>query len=435
MKFITILVALLGLFFTKSAFGRPPRILVRSGWQTANIGDIAHTSGILSLLEVHADGAEVILWPADIGGDVEPMLRRYFPQVKIVHGRISDDGTPDSPELQQAFEHADMFVCSSAPELHVATKVFSAWRKLTANGKGGCKPYGFYGITIDRKSEYARLTGKLPLSAEERTLLDGAAFIFCRETDSLKYLKEEKIYSPLQEFAPDAVFGVRQYDTERAFAWQRANDLAPGRYICVIPRTRFAPYYLIHGRQPTEEDRKRERYNAQFMDADLGKLRDVITRWVRKTKLKVVVCPEMTFEVGLSKAEIIDKLPADIHPFVVWKSSYWLPDEAAAVYRDAIALLSMECHSPIIAAVANTPSLYLRTPTETSKGQMWNDIGLGDWLINLDQTNASAIADTLFAIQNDPIAARTKLVRAMELVRQRQRETMSVILKNAMVDR
>ncbi len=37
-----------------AAAGKPnPRILLRSSWQTVNIGDIAHTPGVLALLEKH----------------------------------------------------------------------------------------------------------------------------------------------------------------------------------------------------------------------------------------------------------------------------------------------------------------------------------------------------------------------------------------------
>jgi hypothetical protein len=36
-----------------NAEGAPRRILLRSSWQTVNIGDIAHTPGMLALLEPH----------------------------------------------------------------------------------------------------------------------------------------------------------------------------------------------------------------------------------------------------------------------------------------------------------------------------------------------------------------------------------------------
>ncbi len=40
---------------------KPYRILLRSSWQTVNIGDIAHTPGMLALLERYRSDAEVII--------------------------------------------------------------------------------------------------------------------------------------------------------------------------------------------------------------------------------------------------------------------------------------------------------------------------------------------------------------------------------------
>ena len=46
---------------TASAQKKPPRILLRSSWQIVNIGDIAHTPGVLALIEKYlpeADGPD-----------------------------------------------------------------------------------------------------------------------------------------------------------------------------------------------------------------------------------------------------------------------------------------------------------------------------------------------------------------------------------------
>src|SRR4051812_7183728 len=59
---------------------RPVRILVRSSWQTVNIGDIAHTPGILALLERHLPEAEVRLWPSRVDNGVDKILARRFPK-------------------------------------------------------------------------------------------------------------------------------------------------------------------------------------------------------------------------------------------------------------------------------------------------------------------------------------------------------------------
>src|SRR3954471_11938256 len=69
-----------------SAPGRPPRILLRSSWQTVNIGDIGHTPGVIRLLGEHLPEAEVTLWPSGVGDGVQEMLRSNFPGLKIALG-------------------------------------------------------------------------------------------------------------------------------------------------------------------------------------------------------------------------------------------------------------------------------------------------------------------------------------------------------------
>ena len=54
------------------------KILLRSSWQTVNIGDIAHTPGMLALLEKHCRDAEVTLWPSKVDRGVEEILRARF---------------------------------------------------------------------------------------------------------------------------------------------------------------------------------------------------------------------------------------------------------------------------------------------------------------------------------------------------------------------
>jgi len=63
--------------------GRPVRVLLRSSWQTVNIGDIAHTPGVLALLERHLPEAELTLWPSDIGNGVKELLQRRFPALRF----------------------------------------------------------------------------------------------------------------------------------------------------------------------------------------------------------------------------------------------------------------------------------------------------------------------------------------------------------------
>ena len=152
---------------------------------------------------------------------------------------------------------------------------------------------------------------------------------------------------------------------------------------------------------------------------------------MRKTGLKVLACPEMTYQVPLAKELLIDPLPEDVKTKVVWRDTYWLPDEAASVYAQARALVSFEMHSPIIAAANGTPAMYLRQPTDTSKGQMWRDIGLSDWIFEIGEAKGSEIAATLLRLHSDYDASLAHLAKAMKFVQTRQKETMAVVGKSA----
>jgi hypothetical protein len=84
-------------------------------------------------------------------------------------------------------------------------------------------------------------------------------------------------------------------------------------------------------------------------------------------------------------------------------------------------------HSPIIALANGTPAIHVRQPTDTRKGQMWRDVGLSEWLFEIDDTPGTAIAARAVLIAADPAAARVAVARAMGVARERQRETMRVV--------
>jgi hypothetical protein len=63
--------------------------------------------------------------------------------------------------------------------------------------------------------------------------------------------------------------------------------------------------------------------------------------YVKETGNKVLVCPEMTYQVDIMDELLIDPLPADIKPFAI-KRGYLFPDEAASVYTKALAVLSFD---------------------------------------------------------------------------------------------
>lgn len=394
-----------------AATKRPPRIVLRSSWQTVNIGDIGHTPGVLALLEKHLPEAEVTLWPMDVRNGVEDMLRRRFPKLRFVRDK------------QVAYE-SDFLLHGSGPYL-TAHRDVAAWKKETG------KPYGVYGITMaaagDPGMKIMRNNG---LDAPTRELLDGASFVFIRDGKSLEVVKAAGVRSPIIEYGPDGAFAADVRNDAAAAAFLRAHGLEEGKFLCFIPNLRNAPYWKVKPNYPFDEVKHRR--NEEMKEHDHAPLRDAIIAITRQTSMKALVCPEDSTQMETGKELLVDPLPADVKAKVVWREKFWLTDEAISTYVRSAGLVSNEMHSPIMCIGNGVPALVCRFAEQTTKGFMWHNIGLHDWLFDLDRPEERArIAPTALALAQDPAAFKQKAEQARAFVRQRQQETMAVLRRAA----
>ncbi|WP_437194630.1 polysaccharide pyruvyl transferase family protein [Planctomicrobium sp. SH527] len=388
--------------------GSAPRILLRSSWQVVNIGDIAHTPGVLALIEKHLPEAEVILWASgDLTDEVAEMEHRRFPRLKIVKGRIDENGKPSNPELDEAIGWADFLLHGSGPSF-VAANDTRSFVKHTG------KPFGVYGITFDNGSK------------EVIELLSSARFVFFRDSVSLKRAKELGVTSPKMEFAPDGAFACDLRNDVAADAFLSTHDLQPGKFLCCIPRLRYTPYWLIRKNTSINEDRARR--NEEMREHDHKPLRDAISAVVRQTGTKVLLCPEDMTQVAIGKDNIYDKLPADVQKQVVWRDKFWLTDEALSTYSRSLGLFGLEMHSPIMCIGNGIPALVGRFSEQTSKGFMWRDIGLGDWLFDFDNpSDLEKLTPAVLKLVTDRQATLKTTLAAKARVETFQKDTMAYV--------
>ena len=61
-----------------------PYLLVVSGWQDVNIGDIAHTPGLLHILQMYLPDATITLWKRSKSEKVEALLKKNIPNIEIL---------------------------------------------------------------------------------------------------------------------------------------------------------------------------------------------------------------------------------------------------------------------------------------------------------------------------------------------------------------
>ncbi|HSI33643.1 MAG: polysaccharide pyruvyl transferase family protein [Phycisphaerae bacterium] len=387
----------------RSADKRPPRILLRSSWQTVNIGDIAHTPGVLALLEKHLPDVEIWLWPSNVDNGVDQILARRFPKVKILK----------PTEYKSAMTECDFLLHSSGPSL-VAEKHVAQWAAETR------KPYGVYGITFSSTKP------------ETIELLTNAKFVFFRDGVSLAFAREHGVKCPIMEFGPDGAFATDIRNDAAADAFLKASGLEEGKFLCAIPRYRTTPYWQIHGKEKTATDEKNWKHSQEMKEHDNAPIRKAIEEVLRNTDMKVLVCPEDRSQVALGKEILVDPLPADVKNRVVWRDKYWITDEALSTYLKSAGLFGLEMHSPIMCIGHGVPAIVCRFKQQTSKGTMWRDIGLSDWLFDLDdEAQIPGIVPAIVAMAKDPAAAKAKATKAREFVLKRQKETMEIVGKFA----
>ena len=387
-----------------------PKILMSSVSQSVNIGDVAQGPGALALIEKYIPNAQVKLVTAGSTEEIREMIQKRFPNlvVEIIRGKFGADANTTNQALLDACAWADYYVQASGPG--VVVNNICGFVKHS-----GGKPYGILGVTYSG--------GK-----DVQEAINGADFCYFRDSVSLDKAIADGLTCPVMQFGPDTAFAFDIQNTEKAEAFMQANGLEAGKFMCLIPRYRTTPYWEVRNVEKNEEADKK---NQAYKERDNAPLRAAAVQIAIETGMKIVVCPEDATQMKLGKEIIIDKLDEElakcdnltdaekkeIKRKFVWHEAFWLPDEACALYAKSAGLFGNEMHSPIICIGNGIPATVGRWSGQTTKGFMWKDIGLSDWLFDMDKENeVLKIAPTVLEIAKNPEAAKAKQQAALAVV-------------------
>lgn len=377
------------------------RIVLQSAWATHNIGDIGHTPGTLRVLEQHLPEVRVTLWAMQLDERVTQMLQTRFPKVEILQGSLTGKDERDE-KLRAAIRSADLYIRNSGMGQDTSFMDFC--------GKEG-KRYGLFGQSYFRDM----VTGE---SAEKRiAMLNAAAFIYTRETKTLSILQDAGVKTPVLEFGPDGCFGIDVRDDVRGLATMQRLGLEERKFITLQLRTHTPS-------RPGVDDKRPQKLNPLHPTPEMiadderraAKYRELITLWVRKTGHKVLIAPEVEKEMEHNRRFIFDRLPPEIQRHVVNLDHFWNSDEAASVFAHAHTAVCHEPHSLIIALANGTPIIHTFSEFHSPKCWMFKDIGLPEWLLEMDETPVEKMAETLFAIDADYAGAQARVKKAMSYV-------------------
>lgn len=391
---------------------RRGRVLLRSSWQMANIGDMAHAPSAIGLFARLAPDLDVVLWARRISDEERATLERWYPRLRVITGDLDALGRASTPELADELERCD-FLLHGSGRLLAGEPDVRRWAAATG------KPYGFFGISVDPLTPHYASTlddmagvvaGLTPtfMTLEQKVLVERAEFVYCRDSISVDYLHAQGVAAA--RLGPDAVFAFAPPESTNVDDFRATHGLGDDGYVCVVPRLRYTPYHEMLGTPAGQPEQIRDAINTVAARHELGVVAEFVTTLVRDRGIRVLVCPEMSYADVLG-AEFVASLPDDVRPSVVAMSGFWSPSEATAVFAGASAVLSMECHSPILAGRVGVPSLYLRQPTDTIKGRMWSDLGMPDRILEL-QGCSTADLESAFAALLDSPTAREETERA-----------------------
>ncbi len=158
-----------------------------------------------------------------------------------------------------------------------------------------------------------------------------------------------------------------------------------------------------------------------MFEQDHAPLRTAIELIVRQTGMKVLVCPEDQTQMQIGREWIWDKLPTDVRERVVCRDTFWLADEAISTFVLSAGLFGLEMHSPIMCIANGVPAIVGRFAEQSTKGFMWRDIGLNDWLFDFDQPGSvQQYPRAVLNMVTDRETSRRRVARAQGVVRDLQ---------------
>jgi hypothetical protein len=384
-------------------------VLLQCAWAVKNIGDIGHTPGTLRFLEQYLPEAKVILWAANTNQQVDSMLMKRFPKLEIVKGSLSQKDGP----VQEAIKRSDFFL--RGPGMGQPTDFMKYCNQVG-------KPWGLQGQSYFPDM----VTGP---GAEERiALLNTAAFIYCRDSKTLKTLQAAGVKPPVLEFAPDGCFGIDVRDEAKALARMSKHGLEEKKFITMQLRTHTPTSPGVDDKRPQKLNPLHPTPENIAHDTRRAKVyQDLIAMWVKQTGWKVVIAPEVYKEMEYNKKFIYDPLPDDLKQHVVNFDEFWNVDEACSFYARAHTVICHEPHTPIMALAVGTPMMHTFSEFHSPKCWMFKDIGLEEWAPEFDSTPAEKMFEILMGIHKDYPSAQTKVKRAMAYVEERAASQMNVL--------
>ena len=106
---------------------------------------------------------------------------------------------------------------------------------------------------------------------------------------------------------------------------------------------------------------------------------------------------------------------------------FWTSEQAYSVYKRSRIVISMEMHSIIMALNVGTPVIHNPFAEAGRKKWMLKDIGLEDWLLDIDETDENDLFNTATAIHENYEKSEKRIKDMMPILEAKALSTIAEI--------
>lgn len=231
-------------------------------------------------------------------------------------------------------------------------------------------PYGFWGQSV------GPIEGKGTLI--DRFILNGAEFVYCRETESMENLQAMGVDSKKIDVVPDPAF-ILTLNSENADNPLSKYDIGKKEYLCLTVRRSGARRGLI--------------IPEKIIQAYLIELAKFIDLWANETDVKIVIVSQHGSHPGYSNKKLADfyigkklKSLSNNPKKVKILSEDMSIDDYKNVYSNSLGLIGMRFHSLIFALQSRVPIIGLSSYFTGPKiSGIFKDLGLEDYLFDVEE--------------------------------------------------
>ena len=100
------------------------------------------------------------------------------------------------------------------------------------------------------------------------------------------------------------------------------SKLEEGKFLCVIPRWRWSPFWKMRNDPVNLE---KEKIDQAYKIPDQQYLLEAIIEVIRQTDMKILICPEDLSQIELGRETLYNPLPDNIKKRVVLREQFLAP--------------------------------------------------------------------------------------------------------------